>query len=251
MAQRLISQQELNELLSPFGFRPMLGGSKSFGISRSVPRVWRPSEVAGCFEIVDVDGDSGGNYTWLYADILSGHAGYIGLSESNRLRVPALEGRIKTAAERRAWVDNFVKIVPKKSAAWARRHGPRLLKQTARARAAAKFYLSFLPPRIDDFVAYWNQLKEQATPEQRELARLSLRPATIALHYDTAEEEDQTFAVYQVASYTITLHGEVGVAAGFFRPGTDPEKERDLAHCYQIMASRMYREEGSELIKFD
>ena len=179
MAQKRISQQELNELLSPFGFRPMLGGCKSFGLSRSVPRVWRPSEVVGCFEIVDVDGDSGGNYIWLYADILSGHAGHIGMFEDDRLVVPLLEGRIKTAAERQAWLENFVKIVPKKSAASGQTSWPALLKRTAQARAAAKFYLSFLPAKIDDFVAYWNELKDQATPEQRELARISLRPATI------------------------------------------------------------------------
>jgi hypothetical protein len=249
---RTISHKRISKLLEPHAYWVAFERATTpvghLGIT-TPGRHARRSLISGCFEQVEVNCSSGEICVWIYVKVLPGGTGYRLMSEGKH--VEECFAKLKSAADVRNWEERFVDVVPHQSEQLARRKGPKLLERTARGRAAAQFYLSLLQSRIDDLVQYWRHLKEVATPEQREQARRSLSPAIPSLPYRNSDEEERAFATYQIAAYVMAMNSKQAQERGFFGPETTVENEIDMAFCYQVMASCIFGEKGSDLIKFD
>ena len=166
-------------------------------------------------------------------------------------RVTECEMKVSSAKDLREFASKLVEIAVPYCDEYARRVGGELMNRTHRAREAAGFYISKLPHDIHtrDLHKFWQTMKERATSDQREKARLTLNPAVINLPSASQEEETRVFAAYQIASYTITMNADEGLQRGFFSPGTEAIEDLDLAFCLQIMGSRIFGEKGFELMQ--
>lgn len=235
---RRVRPERLDELLGPQGY----------WLARHLKRdnlslFSRPSSVKGCFEQIEITGDHGdvdSGCVFARVSIVPGATQYRGMFEDEFV----FETSFRRGSRTSEWEKRIVEEAIPKSHEMAHQAGPELLRRTARAQEAAQFYLACLPEHIDNLEAHWTSQKREATDEQRAQAKHSLRTSVLSLDARDDNDGDRIFWTYQIAAYAIVLNSEKGLEAGFFAPGTDPHEEHDLAWCFQIMASRIYGEEG-------
>ncbi len=235
---RRVRPERLNELL----------GAQEYWLARHLKRnnlslFSRPSPVKGCFEQIEIAGDHGeddSGCVFARVSIVPGATQYRGMFEDEFV----FEMSLRRESRISEWEQRLVEEAIPKSRELARQAGPELLRKTARAQKAASFYLACLPEHIDNLEAYWTAQRSDATDEQRAQAKYSLRTSVLSLDAKDDDDGDRIFWTYQIAAYAIVLNSEKALRAGFFAAGTDPHEEDDLAWCFQIMASRIYGEEG-------
>ena len=224
----------LLEELGPAGY-----GSGFFEKKTNEMYFVRPSAVDGCFEHVRLKGSTDGQFVRprVRVGIVPGGGQWAGMFVEETLRelAPDNEGfeHLPTRAAAKAWEQRLVALAPQRNAQLAQREGRALLQTTARARAAAEYYLARLPSDFGDHEDYWQRLKRNASDELREQARLMLRAGLLTIPYNTPQEEDRAFYSYQIAAYTIVAHATQDVHQGFFPADTDPHQDHDWPGAFK------------------
>jgi hypothetical protein len=203
----------------------------------------RPSSTPDLFEIVHIKGAVGGSHAMAGSvglSVVRGEIAWKGLTLTECKTPRGNEaGWFDPASheDAKAWLEEVVSTAPALAAKMIAEQGPKLLGDTAEARAAAKTYLhlsSLLERSIETSIA---ELRKRATADQAKLAE-RLIDNTGIINFEGGDD------LYLAAALSMVVFGEEveGRKAPFDIKA--PVMDRPFAWRIQIVADRLLRTHG-------